>query len=157
MPLLSDWLQDDSRLSCALENAFRRLDYDLSVEAQVHASACSQRSVFPTGALNEIDTGCPRRNTVRMVWREGTKERLKGTKKKKQGLEEGCRKRKTSEKMGRTEGNFLLKQENMGMFMDRRKERQRKTGLKEKRTERRKHGCLKRWEERNQRRKHHRG
>lgn len=59
--------------------------------------------------------------------------------------------------MGRTEGNFLLKQENMGMFMDRRKERQRKTGLKEKRTERRKHGCLKRWEERNQRRKHHRG
>lgn len=82
MPLLSDWLQDDSRLSCALENAFRRLDYDLSVEAQVHASACSQRSVFPTGALNEIDTGCPRRNTVRMVWREGTKERLKGTKKK---------------------------------------------------------------------------
>ncbi|XP_051932054.1 pyruvate dehydrogenase [acetyl-transferring]-phosphatase 1, mitochondrial-like isoform X2 [Hippocampus zosterae] len=44
--------QDDSRLRCALENAFRRLDYDLSVEAQVHASACSQRGRSPAEESN---------------------------------------------------------------------------------------------------------
>ncbi|XP_077433173.1 pyruvate dehydrogenase [acetyl-transferring]-phosphatase 1, mitochondrial-like isoform X2 [Vanacampus margaritifer] len=41
--------QDDSKLSCALEKAFRRLDYDLSVEAQVHASTPSHRGRSPAG------------------------------------------------------------------------------------------------------------
>uniref|UniRef100_A0A3Q1C818 PPM-type phosphatase domain-containing protein n=1 Tax=Amphiprion ocellaris TaxID=80972 RepID=A0A3Q1C818_AMPOC len=36
--------EDDSRVTSALVNAFRRLDYDLSVEAQVHLSMSSPRS-----------------------------------------------------------------------------------------------------------------
>lgn len=42
----SDWLQDSGRLTSALVNAFRRLDYDISVEAQVHLSMSSPRSSF---------------------------------------------------------------------------------------------------------------
>lgn len=41
----SDWLQDDGRVTSALMDAFRRLDYDVSVEAQVHLSLSSPRSV----------------------------------------------------------------------------------------------------------------
>ncbi|KAM9408145.1 pyruvate dehydrogenase [acetyl-transferring]-phosphatase 1, mitochondrial-like [Pholidichthys leucotaenia] len=41
--------QDDSRLTSALVNAFRRLDYDLSVEAQVHLSLPSPRRVSLPG------------------------------------------------------------------------------------------------------------
>ncbi|XP_042262321.1 pyruvate dehydrogenase [acetyl-transferring]-phosphatase 1, mitochondrial-like [Thunnus maccoyii] len=41
--------QDGGRLSSALVNAFRRLDYDLSVEAQVHLSASSSRRVSLPG------------------------------------------------------------------------------------------------------------
>ncbi|KAM7421793.1 hypothetical protein PAMA_010037 [Pampus argenteus] len=45
--------QDCGRLSSALINAFRRLDYDLSVEAQVHLSTSSPRRVsLPGEALS---------------------------------------------------------------------------------------------------------
>lgn len=43
LSVLSDWLQDDNRTTSALVNAFHRLDYDLSVEAQVHLSLTSPR------------------------------------------------------------------------------------------------------------------
>ncbi|XP_069544739.1 pyruvate dehydrogenase [acetyl-transferring]-phosphatase 1, mitochondrial-like isoform X2 [Brachyistius frenatus] len=41
--------EDDSRVTSALVNAFRRLDYDLSVEAQVHLSLSSPRRVSIPG------------------------------------------------------------------------------------------------------------
>lgn len=44
MCLLSAWLQESGRVTSALVDAFRRLDYDLSLEAQVHLSMSSPRS-----------------------------------------------------------------------------------------------------------------
>ncbi|XP_008288884.1 [Pyruvate dehydrogenase [acetyl-transferring]]-phosphatase 1, mitochondrial-like [Stegastes partitus] len=41
--------EDNSRVTSALVNAFRRLDYDLSVEAQVHLSMSSPRRVSVPG------------------------------------------------------------------------------------------------------------
>lgn len=46
MFLLSAWLQGGIGVSAALANAFRRLDYDISVEAQVHLSLSSPRSSY---------------------------------------------------------------------------------------------------------------
>uniref|UniRef100_UPI0025ADBB9D pyruvate dehydrogenase [acetyl-transferring]-phosphatase 1, mitochondrial-like isoform X2 n=1 Tax=Doryrhamphus excisus TaxID=161450 RepID=UPI0025ADBB9D len=53
-----EWLQDVSRLSSALVSAFRRLDYDLSVEAQVHMSMSSHRRPSLSG---DTSLSCPLR------------------------------------------------------------------------------------------------
>ncbi|XP_061730465.1 pyruvate dehydrogenase [acetyl-transferring]-phosphatase 1, mitochondrial-like [Nerophis ophidion] len=45
--------EDEEDLSSALINAFRRLDYDLTVEAQVHMSLCSHRRPSLSGETSQ--------------------------------------------------------------------------------------------------------